>query len=110
MLTGEAIKKCNKKLLKVATKLQRLSFSTVFLSTGISLVQKHVFVFFVILEIRGSAYSNQMEPGSSHMTPPDDGAGSDWPTLFDSFEEIELHHLERHRALKSKRSDLEITE
>ncbi|XP_071370932.1 coiled-coil domain-containing protein 106-like [Centroberyx affinis] len=48
--------------------------------------------------------SNQMEPGSSHMAFPDDAAGFDSPALFDSFEEVELHPLERHRTLKSKRS------
>ncbi|XP_073334483.1 uncharacterized protein [Pagrus major] len=48
--------------------------------------------------------TNQMEPGSSHMTSPDDVAGSDSPTLFDSFEEMDLHPLECHRILKSKRS------
>lgn len=48
--------------------------------------------------------STQVEPGSSHMTSSDDAAGFDSPTLFDSFEEVELHPLERHRSLKSKRS------
>lgn len=38
------------------------------------------------------------------MTSPDDAAGLDSPTMFDSFEEIELHPLEHHRAPKSKRS------
>ncbi|XP_051269104.1 uncharacterized protein LOC127370780 isoform X1 [Dicentrarchus labrax] len=48
--------------------------------------------------------SNQMEAGSSHMTSPDDVAGSDSQTLFDSFEEMELHPLKLHRIPKSKRS------
>ncbi|KAM8744476.1 uncharacterized protein kiaa1958 isoform 1-T3 [Acanthopagrus schlegelii] len=48
--------------------------------------------------------SNQMEPGSSNMTSPDDVAGSDSATLFDSFEEMDLHPLECHRIQKSKRS------
>ncbi|KAI3361970.1 hypothetical protein L3Q82_012321, partial [Scortum barcoo] len=47
---------------------------------------------------------NQVEPGSSHMTSSDDVAGFESPTLFDSFEEMDLHPLERHRTLKSKRS------
>lgn len=38
------------------------------------------------------------------MTSSDDVVGFDSPTLFDSFEEMELHPLERHRTLKSKRS------
>lgn len=38
------------------------------------------------------------------MTSADDVAGFDSSTLFDSFEEMELHPLERHRTLKSKRS------
>lgn len=38
------------------------------------------------------------------MTSPDDVAGFDSPTMFDSFEEIELHPLEHHRTPKSKRS------
>ncbi|KAM4634435.1 uncharacterized protein kiaa1958 [Polymixia lowei] len=48
--------------------------------------------------------SNQMEPGSSQMSFPDDAAAFDSPALFDSFEEVELHPLERHMSLKSKRS------
>ncbi|KAG8010822.1 hypothetical protein GBF38_010085 [Nibea albiflora] len=48
--------------------------------------------------------SNQMDSGSSQITPPDDLAGSDSLTLFDSFEEMELHSLKGHRTLKSKRS------
>ncbi|XP_040014177.1 uncharacterized protein LOC120806794 [Xiphias gladius] len=55
-------------------------------------------------EKRWPRYSNQMDPGSSHMTSSDDVAGFDSPTLFDSFEEMELHPLEHHRTLKSKRS------
>ncbi|XP_070845781.1 coiled-coil domain-containing protein 106 [Chaetodon trifascialis] len=55
-------------------------------------------------EKRRTHCSNQMEPGSSHMTSTDDVAGFDSSTLFDSFEEMELHPLERHRILKSKRS------
>lgn len=53
-------------------------------------------------EKRWPRCSNQMEPGSSHMTSSDDVTGFDSPTLFDSFDEIELHPLERHRTLKSK--------
>lgn len=48
--------------------------------------------------------SNQTEPGSSHMRSPDDVAGLDVPTMFDSFEEIELHSLEHHQSQKSKRN------
>ncbi|XP_037607702.1 uncharacterized protein LOC119477688 isoform X2 [Sebastes umbrosus] len=48
--------------------------------------------------------SNPMEPGSSHMPSSDDVAAVDSPTLFDSFEEMELHPLDRNRTLKSKRS------
>ncbi|KAM7369197.1 hypothetical protein PAMP_013489 [Pampus punctatissimus] len=47
--------------------------------------------------------SNQMEPGSSHMTSSDDVTGYDSPTQFDFFDEIELHPLE-HQILKNKRS------
>lgn len=38
------------------------------------------------------------------MTSSDDAAGFDSSTLFDSFEEMELHPLEQHRTLRSKRS------
>ncbi|XP_006795633.1 uncharacterized protein LOC102800181 isoform X2 [Neolamprologus brichardi] len=55
-------------------------------------------------EKRWPRCSTQMEPGSSHMASSDDAAGFDLPTLFDSFEEVELHPLERHRTPKSKRS------
>lgn len=48
--------------------------------------------------------SNHMEPGSSHMTSFVEEAAFDSPVLFDSFEDVELHPLERHRGLKSKRS------
>ncbi|XP_035463620.2 coiled-coil domain-containing protein 106 isoform X2 [Scophthalmus maximus] len=48
--------------------------------------------------------SNQMDPGSSHMTSSEDVVGFDSPTLFDSLDEMELHPLEHHRTLKSKRS------
>lgn len=59
---------------------------------------------FLHLDKRLRRCSNQTEPGSSHMTSPDDVAGLNSPTMFDSFEEIELHPLEHHRTLKSKRS------
>ncbi|XP_071322731.1 uncharacterized protein [Trachinotus anak] len=48
--------------------------------------------------------SNQTDPGSSHMTSSDDVGGFDSPSLFDSFEDMELHPLEHHRTLRSKRS------
>ncbi|XP_076019780.1 uncharacterized protein kiaa1958 [Genypterus blacodes] len=48
--------------------------------------------------------SNQMEAGSSHVVSLDDVAGFDSPALFDSFEEVELHPLDHHRTVKSKRS------
>lgn len=38
------------------------------------------------------------------MTSPDDVEEFDSPPLFDSFEEMELHPVERHRTLKTKRS------
>lgn len=38
------------------------------------------------------------------MTSSDDVAGFDSSPLFDSFEEMELHPLEHHRTLRSKRS------
>lgn len=63
-----------------------------------------VIFLFLVLERRSHRRSNQMEPGSSHMTSPDDVARSDSATLFDSFEEMDLHPLECHRILKSKRS------
>lgn len=59
---------------------------------------------FLVLERRLHRRSNQMEPGSSNMTSPDDVAGSDSATLFDSFEEMDLHPLECHQIQKSKRS------
>nr|XP_046230647.1 uncharacterized protein LOC124051379 [Scatophagus argus] len=55
-------------------------------------------------EMRLRRCPNQVEPGCSHMTSPDDVAGLESPTVFDSFEEMELHPLEHHRPLKSKRS------
>ncbi|KAG7216602.1 hypothetical protein INR49_023311, partial [Caranx melampygus] len=55
-------------------------------------------------EKRWPRCSNQTDPGSSHMTSSDDVAGFDSSTLFDSFEEMELHPLEHHRTLRSKRS------
>ncbi|XP_068429652.1 coiled-coil domain-containing protein 106 [Clinocottus analis] len=55
-------------------------------------------------EKRWPCYSNPMEPGSSQMPCSDDVAGVDSPTIFDSFEEMELHPLDRHRTPKSKRS------
>ncbi|GAA6224642.1 uncharacterized protein KIAA1958 homolog isoform X1 [Lates japonicus] len=55
-------------------------------------------------EKRWPRCSNQMDPGSSHMTSSDDVAGFDSPTLFDSFEEMELHPLEHHRHQKIKRT------
>ncbi|XP_038585882.1 coiled-coil domain-containing protein 106-like [Micropterus salmoides] len=55
-------------------------------------------------EKRWSRCSNQTEPGSSQMTSPDDVEEFDSPPLFDSFEEMELHPVERHRTLKTKRS------
>ncbi|XP_028828416.1 uncharacterized protein kiaa1958 isoform X3 [Denticeps clupeoides] len=52
--------------------------------------------------------SSQMEPGSSHQlisTFPDDAVQFESPALFDSFEEVELHPLDRQRTIKiSKRS------
>ncbi|KAM3600118.1 uncharacterized protein V6R79_018083 [Siganus canaliculatus] len=48
--------------------------------------------------------SNQMEPGSSHMTSPDEVVEFDSQIQFDSFEEMETYSLERHQTLKSKRS------
>ncbi|KAK5851825.1 hypothetical protein PBY51_023348 [Eleginops maclovinus] len=44
------------------------------------------------------------EKRSSLMPSSDDVAGVDSPTLFDSFEEMELHPLDHQRTLKSKRS------
>ncbi|XP_022622327.1 uncharacterized protein KIAA1958 homolog [Seriola dumerili] len=55
-------------------------------------------------EKRWPRCSNQTDPGSSNMTSSDEVAGFDSPTLFDSFEEMELHPLEHHRTLRSKRS------
>uniref|UniRef100_A0AAQ4S403 Coiled-coil domain-containing protein 106 n=2 Tax=Gasterosteus aculeatus aculeatus TaxID=481459 RepID=A0AAQ4S403_GASAC len=56
-------------------------------------------------EKRWPCCSDPMEPGSSHVPSSDDAPGVDSPTLFDSFEEMELHPLDHgHRTLKSKRS------
>lgn len=60
--------------------------------------------YFLSPEKRWPRCSNQMDPGSSHMTSSDDVAGFDSPALFDSFEEMELHPLEHHRHLKIKRT------
>lgn len=53
--------------------------------------------------------SNQMEAGSSHQliaSFPDEGAPFESPALFDSFEEVEVHPLDRPRTIKisSKRN------
>ncbi|GAA6087645.1 uncharacterized protein KIAA1958 isoform X1 [Tachysurus ichikawai] len=53
--------------------------------------------------------SSQMEAGSSHQligSFPDEGAPFESPALFDSFEEVEVHPLDRQRTIKisSKRS------
>ncbi|XP_076875222.1 uncharacterized protein KIAA1958 isoform X3 [Brachyhypopomus gauderio] len=53
--------------------------------------------------------SSQMEAGSSHQliaSFPEEGAPFEAPALFDSFEDVELHPLERQRTIKisSKRS------
>ncbi|XP_022536913.1 uncharacterized protein KIAA1958 isoform X1 [Astyanax mexicanus] len=53
--------------------------------------------------------SNQMEAGTSHQLMgsfPEETAPFEPPALFDSFEEVELHPLERQRTIKisSKRS------
>ncbi|KAL7847871.1 hypothetical protein AOLI_G00225890 [Acnodon oligacanthus] len=53
--------------------------------------------------------SSQMEAGSSHQligSFPEEGAPFEPPALFDSFEEVELHPLDRQRTIKisSKRS------
>ncbi|XP_042588158.1 uncharacterized protein LOC109073992 isoform X3 [Cyprinus carpio] len=58
---------------------------------------------------RRTLSSSQMEPGSSHQiitSIPEEGAVFDPPALFDSFEEVELHPLDRQRTIKisSKRS------
>ncbi|XP_031601638.1 uncharacterized protein LOC116324978 [Oreochromis aureus] len=55
-------------------------------------------------EKRWPRCSTQVEPESSHMASSDDVCRFDSPTLFDSFEEVELQPLERHRTPKSKRS------
>ncbi|XP_030623762.1 uncharacterized protein kiaa1958 [Chanos chanos] len=56
---------------------------------------------------RGHA-SSQMEAGTSHQliaTFPDEGTAFESPALFDSFEEVELHPLDRQRTIKiTKRS------
>ncbi|XP_037403212.1 uncharacterized protein KIAA1958 isoform X1 [Pygocentrus nattereri] len=53
--------------------------------------------------------SSQMEAGSSHQligSFPEEGAPFEPPALFDSFEEVELHPLDRQRTIKisSKRN------
>ncbi|XP_048030492.1 uncharacterized protein LOC125257794 isoform X4 [Megalobrama amblycephala] len=58
---------------------------------------------------RRTLSSSQMEAGSSHQiitSIPEEGAPFDSPALFDSFEEVELHPLDRQRTIKisSKRS------
>ncbi|XP_016113041.1 uncharacterized protein [Sinocyclocheilus grahami] len=58
---------------------------------------------------RRTLSSSQMEAGSSHhiiTSLPEEGAVFDSPALFDSFEEVELHPLDRQRTIKilSKRS------
>ncbi|XP_067254365.1 uncharacterized protein [Chanodichthys erythropterus] len=58
---------------------------------------------------RRTLSSGQMEAGSSHQiitSIPEEGAPFDSPALFDSFEEVELHPLDRQRTIKisSKRS------
>ncbi|XP_016302806.1 uncharacterized protein kiaa1958 isoform X2 [Sinocyclocheilus anshuiensis] len=58
---------------------------------------------------RRTLSSSQMEAGSSHQiitSIPEEGAAFDSPALFDSFEEVELHPLDRQRTIKisSKRS------
>ncbi|KAM6984676.1 uncharacterized protein kiaa1958 [Aplochiton taeniatus] len=55
-------------------------------------------------EKRGPHPSNQMAPGSSHTAYPEDAIAFDAPVLFDSFEEVEIHPVERHRDLKTKRN------
>ncbi|XP_068609066.1 coiled-coil domain-containing protein 106-like [Brachionichthys hirsutus] len=55
-------------------------------------------------EKRLHRFSNQMEPGGSQAASPEDVAGFDSPTMFDSFEEMELHPPEHHRPPRSKRS------
>ncbi|XP_031434160.1 uncharacterized protein KIAA1958 isoform X3 [Clupea harengus] len=57
-------------------------------------------------EKRRAHSSNQMEPGSSHQlinTYPEEGGQFESPALFDSFEEVELHPLDRQRIKISKR-------
>ncbi|KAI4886030.1 hypothetical protein NFI96_024189, partial [Prochilodus magdalenae] len=47
--------------------------------------------------------SSQMEAGSSHQligSFPEEGAPFEPPALFDSFEEVELHPLDRQRTIK----------
>lgn len=58
---------------------------------------------------RRTLSSSQIEAGSSHQivtSIPEEGTAFDSPALFDSFEEVELHPLERQRSIKisSKRS------
>ncbi|XP_043105720.1 uncharacterized protein LOC122352371 isoform X3 [Puntigrus tetrazona] len=58
---------------------------------------------------RRTLSSSQMEAGSSHQiitSIPEEGAAFDSPALFDSFEEVELHPLDRQRTIKisSKRN------
>lgn len=47
--------------------------------------------------------SSQMEAGSSHQligSFPDESAPFESPALFDSFEEVEVHPLDRQRTIK----------
>ncbi|XP_049908533.1 uncharacterized protein KIAA1958 homolog [Epinephelus moara] len=55
-----------------------------------------------VLDKRRPCWSSQNEPGSSRMPSSDDVAAVDSPTMFDSFEDMELHPL-NHHTLKSKR-------
>ncbi|XP_062870093.1 uncharacterized protein LOC134332389 isoform X2 [Trichomycterus rosablanca] len=61
-------------------------------------------------EKRRAHSSSQMEAGSSHQqlisSFPDEGGPFESPALFDSFEDVELHPLERQRPIKisSKRN------
>lgn len=65
--------------------------------------------FLWLVDKRRTLSSSQMEAGSSHQiitSIPEEGAAFDSPALFDSFEEVELHPLDRQRTIKisSKRS------
>lgn len=61
-------------------------------------------------ENRRAHSSSHMEAGSSHQqlisSFPDEGTPFESPALFDSFEDVELHPLERQRPIKisSKRN------